>query len=46
VSGLAIRWLALEHPASQRVYATIGAVAITAWIGGIAVGSLVVLGRR
>jgi hypothetical protein len=33
-------------PAGQRGYATIVVVAITAWIGSIAVGSLVALARR
>jgi tellurite resistance protein len=46
VTGLAIRWLALENPAGQRTLAAILTVAITVFIGGIAVGSLVVLAQR
>jgi tellurite resistance protein len=46
VSNLAIRWLALEHPAGQRTIAAVLTALITAFIGAIAVGSVVVLARR
>jgi tellurite resistance protein len=46
VTNLAIRWLSLEHPAGQRAYAAILACAITAFIGAVTLGSVVVLARR
>jgi tellurite resistance protein len=46
VTNLAIHWLSLEHPAGQRTYAAILACAITAFIGVVALGSVVVLARR
>ena len=46
VSNLAIRWLALEHPGGQRTIAAVLTAVITAFIGAIAVGSVVVLARR
>jgi tellurite resistance protein len=46
VAGLAIRWIAIEHPAGQRTYATIVTSAITIFIATIAVGSVLALARR
>lgn len=46
VTQLAVRWLALEHPVGWPTYAAILTAAITAFIGLIAVGSLVALARR
>lgn len=46
VTSLAVHWLALEHPAGDRVYAAILTAAVTAFIGVIAVASLIALGRR
>jgi tellurite resistance protein len=46
VIGLAIRWLALEHPAGQRTYAVILTCAISVFIGAVALGSIVALARR
>ena len=36
----------LEHPAGHRVYAAIPTAAITAFIGTIALGSVIALTRR
>ena len=46
VTALAVRWLALEHPAGERLYAAILIAAITAFIGAIALGSVIALARH
>jgi hypothetical protein len=46
VTNLAIHWLSLEHPAGQRTYAAILTCAITAFIGVVALRSVVILARR
>jgi tellurite resistance protein len=46
VTELAVRWLALEHPAGQRTYAALLTSAISAFICAIAIASLVTIARR
>jgi tellurite resistance protein len=45
VTELAVRWLALEHPAGQRTYAALLTTAISAFVGAIAIASLVTIAR-
>jgi hypothetical protein len=46
VTELAVRWLALEHPAGQRTYAALLTTAISAFICAIAIASLVTIARH
>ena len=46
VIALAIRFMAAEHTAGQRTYATILTCAITAFIAAVAIGSVIALARR
>jgi tellurite resistance protein len=46
VTELAVRWLALEHPAGQRTYAALLTTAISAFVCAIAIASLVTIARH
>jgi tellurite resistance protein len=46
VTELAVRWLALEHPAAQRTYAALLTTAISAFVCAIAIASLVTMARH
>lgn len=46
VTELAVRWLALEHPAGQRTYAALLTTAISGFVCAIALASLVTIARH
>jgi tellurite resistance protein len=46
VTELAVRWLALEHPAGQRTYAALLTAAISGFVCAIALASLVTIARH
>jgi tellurite resistance protein len=45
MASLALRWLAAEHPAGEKVYAWIIVAAVSALVAAIAVRTIIGLGR-